>query len=611
LIVFSNGSQSRESEPPPTAAATPTLRPYPNPGFQGSLSSAAIFSHISPRHHEPGPVQPEADSVPAGVSVPALLDNDDIACRQGTSLIKLLLEEYPLSTLKDLVSFWLAKGISLSHAESLLDSCVDSMDEALNFGQPTDTCMEHLTRNSQSPLLFGPETSFNAYAAQFSGHNARLETLGIFLSAVVRATNDVPFFPTLYKSDEDKFRLRKLAARLSDHALEVCLTLDCLNDLQLAFQYENFIVHTFVDGDQSYSSWRRLGDVIASMLALGYHERVETRSRIPNFLVELRQSAFARIYTDDKEVSIFLGRPPRLSRRFCHFRIPIALDSFEVTASAPGTENGQANEIKIDYRAGCSWAALCALLKEEILELFIEKNREHCVQRASIICAKAEAQWQQLPTHMRYDVSCLNDYRRSPFERDFLISARLDHIHIRFLVRFILLNSLAQPDDEMIQIAHEMLTLVVQAVLARDRLANSGSGLVWKVILYGLPASGIILLAILEQRNPYHFGGLSRAKVLQNLRILVAEIQIGALSHPREPNFALLTRAAQTIENFLDSEERHDHHPNGQIATHHDAAPGQMGPWASNLNLEAWDFDLGFWENLAEHPFLSNLEFPT
>ena len=434
--------------------------------------------------------------MPAGVSAPALLDNDDIACRQGTTLIKLLLDEYPLRTLKDLVSFWLAKGISLAHAESLLDSCVESMDEALNFGQPTDTCMEHLTRNSQIPLLFNRESTFNSYVAQFSGQNSRLETLGIFLSAVARATNDVPFFPPLYKTDEDKFRLRKLATRLSDHALEVCLSLDCLNDLQLAFQYENFIVHTFVDGDQSYSSWRRLGDVIASMLALGYHERVETRSRIPEFLVELRQSAFARIYTDDKEVSIFLGRPPRLSRRFCHFRIPIALDSFELPA--PGTEsNGQADAIKIDYRAGCSWAALCAQLKEEILELFIEKNRENCVQRASIICARAEAQWQQLPTHMRYDVGCLNDYRRSPFERDFLISARLDHIHISFLLRFVLLNSMAQPDDEMIQIAHEMLTLVVQAVLARDRLANSGTGLVWKVIFYGLPASGIILIAIL------------------------------------------------------------------------------------------------------------------
>ncbi|TIA24522.1 hypothetical protein D6C80_00080 [Aureobasidium pullulans] len=306
IVNSRNGSQTRESEPPATAAATPTIRPYPNPGFQGSLSSAAIFSHISPRHHEPGSAQPEPDTVPAGVSAPALLDNDDIACRQGTTLIKLLLDEYPLRTLKDLVSFWLAKGISLAHAESLLDSCVESMDEALNFGQPTDTCMEHLTRNSQIPLLFNRESTFNSYVAQFSGHNSRLETLGIFLSAVARATNDVPFFPPLYKTDEDKFRLRKLATRLSDHALEVCLSLDCLNDLQLAFQYENFIVHTFVDGDQSYSSWRRLGDVIASMLALGYHERVETRSRIPEFLVELRQSAFARIYTDDKEVSIFL-----------------------------------------------------------------------------------------------------------------------------------------------------------------------------------------------------------------------------------------------------------------------------------------------------------------
>ena len=383
--LISDGTQSRESEPA-TAAATPTVRPYPNPGFQGSLSSAAIFSHISPRHQEGATTQTQAENVPTtGTSAMALLDNDDIASRQNTTMLKLLLDEFPLKALKDLVSFWLAKGISLSQAEPLLEACIESMDDALNFGQPTNSCMDELTRNSQIPLSYNRETTLNSYLSQFSNGSARLETLGIFLSAVVRATTDIPFFPPLYKTDDEKFRLRKLGTRLSDHVLEVCLSLDCLNDLQLAFQYENFIVHTFVDGDQSYSSWRRLGDVIASMLALGYHERTEARFRIPAFLLELRQGAFARIYTDDKDVSIFLGRPPRLSRRFCHFETPIPLTTFEAnvaTCGHDGNDEEQAGNIKIDYRVSCSWSASCSLLKEEIMELFIDKNREHCVMQA-------------------------------------------------------------------------------------------------------------------------------------------------------------------------------------------------------------------------------------
>jgi hypothetical protein len=37
----------------------------------------------------------------------------------------------------------------------------------------------------------------------------------------------------------------------SDRCLELSISLDCLNDLQLVLQYENFISHSNVDGDES------------------------------------------------------------------------------------------------------------------------------------------------------------------------------------------------------------------------------------------------------------------------------------------------------------------------------------------------------------------------
>ena len=43
---------------------------------------------------------------------------------------------------------------------------------------------------------------------------------------------------------------------LSDRCLEMCLSLDCLNDMQLLLQYENWIIHTFLDGDQSKQTFR-------------------------------------------------------------------------------------------------------------------------------------------------------------------------------------------------------------------------------------------------------------------------------------------------------------------------------------------------------------------
>ena len=73
----------------------------------------------------------------------------------------------------------------------------------------------------------------------------------MFLAAIGGATNEIEFFPPLYRTDEERCRLRRMAANLCDVALEVCLSLDSLNDLQLVLQYENWIVHSYVDGDQS------------------------------------------------------------------------------------------------------------------------------------------------------------------------------------------------------------------------------------------------------------------------------------------------------------------------------------------------------------------------
>lgn len=97
-------------------------------------------------------------------------------------------------------------------------------------------------------------TSADEFARQFTaldGSTTRWETWGLFFTAVGRATFDVPFFPPLYKDSAGQMAVRKFATQISDKCLEYCLALDCLNDLQLALQAENFILHSNVDGDQS------------------------------------------------------------------------------------------------------------------------------------------------------------------------------------------------------------------------------------------------------------------------------------------------------------------------------------------------------------------------
>lgn len=69
----------------------------------------------------------------------------------------------------------------------------------------------------------------------------------------------------------------------------------------------------------------------------------------------------------------------------------------------------------------------------------------------------------------------------TPFERDFLAGTRLNHLHVLFLLRLLFLDTVAEPDVAIIDISEQMLSLVVDTMLLRDQLVNSGTGLVWKV----------------------------------------------------------------------------------------------------------------------------------
>lgn len=172
-------------------------------------------------------------------------------------MLKELFETVKPPAMQDLVAFWRATGTNLALAEPLVDSCVHS-DYASSLGLQDDrwhlTVAHKLIENTLRPLEFDETTDLSNFKAQFVDGNTRWETLGIFLIAVLRATMDVPFFPSVYTTERRKQHLRVLLEQLIAFSLEICLGLDGLNDLQLIFQYEAVIAHSHMNGDLSKSS---------------------------------------------------------------------------------------------------------------------------------------------------------------------------------------------------------------------------------------------------------------------------------------------------------------------------------------------------------------------
>lgn len=188
------------------------------------------------------------------VQIPSM-EFDQALVEKGSDVLTRLMK-LDIASLRGLIVFWQATGASLPLAEHFVSSCTEAVANLVPsaLGDTSTWTFRNagmLFRNTHKPIVVQRNSTISSYLAQMHGDNLRWESIGIFLTAASRATLDVSFFPKLYTSEEERRELTKDLAHLGDDCLEVCLGLDCINDLQLVLQYESFIVFSQVYGDQS------------------------------------------------------------------------------------------------------------------------------------------------------------------------------------------------------------------------------------------------------------------------------------------------------------------------------------------------------------------------
>jgi hypothetical protein len=125
-----------------------------------------------------------------------------------------------------------------------------------------------------------------------------------------------------------------------------------------------------------------------------------------------------------------------------------------------------------------------------------------------------------------------------------------------------------------------------------------------QIAYYGIPSAGILLLALLKQRKEPTSPRIPAAKVITDLTVLAAEIDRGTVVRPEDPNYALLSEAAQTIQRFLDGVL-------GEKAGL--VVQEQMGfqfddQWLAQWAQDPKDFDIDFWHGLGDHSSLFGVD---
>lgn len=235
-------------------------RRYPNPGYLGPSSHTTFFEHLagSDQHRVPNSSQEETNER-SGTSGCAVTED---RIEQGAAFLIQIRKSAQLKAWKSLTETWADRGINLPLAEPFTLSCAAvACNDIGNCGgelsRPSEELQFPLRASKQlftqtcKLLKVHIDDTIETFCESFCRASARWETLGVFFTAVSRATIDVSSFNGLYHSEQERRALRRLAMRFSDTCLDIALSLDCLNDLQLILQYENFILHSLVDGDQS------------------------------------------------------------------------------------------------------------------------------------------------------------------------------------------------------------------------------------------------------------------------------------------------------------------------------------------------------------------------
>lgn len=91
-----------------------------------------------------------------------------------------------------------------------------------------------------------------------------------------------------------------------------------------------------------------------------------------------------------------------------------------------------------------------------------------------------EVAWAAIPNTLRLEKP-LSSYNRRHVEIDFLVSTKLNFAHVKFLLELTITPRVSNPGIELLRTSAEILSLVVEAIVLKQRLANSGTSLVWKV----------------------------------------------------------------------------------------------------------------------------------
>lgn len=191
---------------------------------------------------------------------------------------------------------------------------------------------ELIWRNTLTPLEFDKTTSAVEWAKLGSGLGLRWEVLGLIALSIGMLVMETHASDQLYA--ENKVSRSCILGRIQEIAekcLVFCRYCEVLEDSFIWLLLEYSILIQATKGDRHYSSYRASGEACSAVVAMGLHQAIKPTEKVPFFLAELRKRSFLCAYYGEISLATCLGRPPRLSYRYCSIDPSLDLTQAQLT----------------------------------------------------------------------------------------------------------------------------------------------------------------------------------------------------------------------------------------------------------------------------------------
>ncbi|KAJ5925817.1 hypothetical protein N7454_007327 [Penicillium verhagenii] len=362
------------------------------------------------------------------------------------------------------------------------------------------------------------------------------------------------------------------------------------------------------------------------LTTLVHGDRASPDQNTPFWLLETRKRLMGSAFSSDKQLATFLGRPPRISWRFCDIALPLDLSFAEIIAEPEVRDRALSrldtdgwNTEESDTQA--VWLRVSLIMgpvRESILELSLNQQGDNLPGRIEELLQQSHEAWSGLPSFLHQTQDEILDFKHSIF-----LQLHLDYLYDQFFLFRILSKRQNTWAPELVKVSHEILSEVLLLVDGRIRTMRLTPELSWvlfkgltdefehtKISFFGLPSAGVLSIELVRRASHQSTDSssspsiavqsFSRSRVIQDLSIFASYLRSIVQSH--EGNYDICRQAQETIGRVLDfvlsSEAAQPAPPDI-----HNVVPNPDSPDTTDMatildynycitNLDNWQFEL-------------------